>query len=53
MIDIFLQALEHGYFYHLLSTIGSIFEVIKVEEMVENGIKTEKIISQAALKATT
>ncbi|KAM3235654.1 hypothetical protein P3L10_015691 [Capsicum annuum] len=54
MIDIFLQAQEHNYFHHLLSTIGRTFaEVIKVGEMVENGIKSGKIISQASLKATT
>ncbi|KAM3382082.1 hypothetical protein P3S68_007655 [Capsicum galapagoense] len=54
MIDIFLQTQEPDYFHHSLSTIGSTFaEVIKVGEMVENGIKSGKIISQAALKATT
>ncbi|KAM3249813.1 hypothetical protein P3L10_011583 [Capsicum annuum] len=54
MIYIFLQAQEPDYFHHLLSTIGSTFaEVIKVGEMVENRIKSGKIISQAALKATT
>ncbi|KAM3377038.1 hypothetical protein P3S68_009451 [Capsicum galapagoense] len=53
IIDIFLQAQELDYFHHLLSTIGNIFiEVIKIGEMVESGIKSEKIISQAALKAT-
>ncbi|KAM3291698.1 hypothetical protein P3S67_019987 [Capsicum chacoense] len=54
IIDIFLQAQEPDYFHHLLSTIGNTFvEVIKIGEMVESGIKSEKIISQAALKATT
>ncbi|KAM3289557.1 hypothetical protein P3S67_017845 [Capsicum chacoense] len=54
MIDIFLKAQEPDYFHHLLYTIGSTFaEVIKVGEMVENGIKSGKIISQAILKATT
>ncbi|KAM3270832.1 hypothetical protein P3S67_029034 [Capsicum chacoense] len=54
MIDIFLQAQGPAYFHHLLSTIGSTFaEAIKVGEMVENGIKSGKIISKAALKATT
>lgn len=51
MIDIFLQAQKPEYLH---PTIGSTFaEVIKVEEMVENGIKSRKIINQAALKATT
>ncbi|KAF3678965.1 putative cell differentiation protein RCD1 -like protein [Capsicum annuum] len=54
MIDIIQQAQEPYYFHHLLSTIGNTFvEVIKIGEMVESGIKSEKIISQAALKATT
>ncbi|KAM3301301.1 hypothetical protein P3S67_015802 [Capsicum chacoense] len=54
MINIFLQAQEPDYFHTFLSTIGNTFtEVIKIEKMVESGIKSEKIISQAALKATT
>ena len=54
MIDIFLQAQKLDYFYHFLSTIESTFaKVIKVGEMVENRIKSGKIISQAALKAIT
>ena len=54
MIDVFLQAQEPDYFHYLLSAIGKTFaEVIKVGEMVENGIKSGKIVSQAALKATT
>ncbi|XP_069149121.1 uncharacterized protein [Solanum lycopersicum] len=54
MIDVFLQAQEPDYFHYLLSVVGKTFaEVIKVGEMVENGIKSGKIVSQAALKATT
>ncbi|KAK4733719.1 hypothetical protein R3W88_007980 [Solanum pinnatisectum] len=54
MIDVFLQAQELDYFHYLLSVVVKIFaEVIKIGEMVENGIKSGKIISQAALKATT
>ncbi|XP_015075347.1 uncharacterized protein LOC107019339 [Solanum pennellii] len=54
MIDVFLQAQEPDYFHYLLSAVGKTFaEVIKVGEMVENGIKSGKIVSQAALKATT
>ncbi|KAK4706217.1 hypothetical protein R3W88_034233 [Solanum pinnatisectum] len=54
MIDVFLQAQELDYFYYLLYAVGKTFtEVIKVGEMVENGIKSGIIISQAALKATT
>ena len=54
MIDVFLQAQEPDYFHYLRSAVTKTFtEVIKVEEMVENGIKSGKIVSQAALKATT
>ena len=54
MIDVFLQAQEPDYFHYLISAIRKTFaEVIKVGEMVENGIKSGKIVSQAALKATT
>jgi len=54
MIDVFLQAQEPDYFHYLLSAVGKTFtEVIKVGEMVENGIRSGKIVSQAALKATT
>ncbi|KAH0669887.1 hypothetical protein KY285_025781 [Solanum tuberosum] len=54
MIDVFLQAQEPDYFHYLLSVVGKTFtEVIKIGEMVENGIKFGKIVSQAALKAIT
>ncbi|XP_060194945.1 uncharacterized protein LOC132624137 [Lycium barbarum] len=54
MIDVFLLAQEPDYFHYLLSTVGKTFaEAIKVGEMVENGIKSGKIVSQVALKATT
>ncbi|KAH0751835.1 hypothetical protein KY285_004983 [Solanum tuberosum] len=54
MIDAFLEAQEPDYFHYLLSAIGKTFaKVIKVREMVKNGIKCRKIISQAALKVTT
>ena len=54
MIDVFLQVQEPDYFRYLLSAVGKTFaEVIKVGEMVENDIKSGKIVSQAALKSTT
>ncbi|KAK4729947.1 hypothetical protein R3W88_022935 [Solanum pinnatisectum] len=54
MIDVFLQAQEPDYSHYLLSVFGKTFaKVIKIGEMVKNGIKSEKIISQAALNATT
>ncbi|KAG5581716.1 hypothetical protein H5410_052343 [Solanum commersonii] len=44
MIEVFLQAQEPNYFHYLLSAVEKTFaEVIKVGEMVENDIKSEKI----------
>ena len=41
MIDVFLQAQEPDYFHYLLCIVGKTFvEVIKIGEMVENGIKS-------------
>ncbi|KAK6793660.1 hypothetical protein RDI58_007113 [Solanum bulbocastanum] len=46
MIDVFLQAQEPDYFHYLLSVVGKTFtEVIKVGEMVENDIKSGKIVN--------
>ena len=54
LIDVFLQAQEPNYFHYLLAAIGKPFtEAIKIGEMVENGIKSGKIVSQAAIRATT
>nr|XP_033516779.1 uncharacterized protein LOC117281082 isoform X2 [Nicotiana tomentosiformis] len=54
LITVFLQAQEPDYFKNMMSTMGKSFsKAIKIEEMVENGLKTHKIISQAVLKATT
>ncbi|XP_060177795.1 uncharacterized protein LOC132607732 [Lycium barbarum] len=54
MIDVFIQAQEPDYFHYLLSAVGNTFaEEIKVGEMVENGIKSGKILSQVELDATT
>ncbi|XP_075113020.1 uncharacterized protein LOC142182634 [Nicotiana tabacum] len=54
LITVFLQAQEPDYFQNMVSTVGKSFsEAIKMGEMVENGLKTGKIISQAALKAAT
>ncbi|XP_075089823.1 uncharacterized protein LOC142171362 [Nicotiana tabacum] len=54
LITVFLQAQEPYYFQNMMSTVGKSFsEAIKIGEMVENGLKTGKIISQAVLKATT
>ncbi|XP_010318367.2 uncharacterized protein [Solanum lycopersicum] len=54
LIDVFLQAQEPDYFHYLLSAMGKPFaEAIKIGEMVENGIKSGKIVSQEAIRATT
>ena len=54
LIDVFLQAQEPDNFHNLLAAMGKPFaEAIKIGEMVENGIKSGKIVSQAAIRATT
>ena len=51
LIDVFLQAQEPDYFHYLLAAMGKPFaEVIKIGEMVENGIKSGKIVSQQPLE---
>ncbi|KAK4706615.1 hypothetical protein R3W88_033827 [Solanum pinnatisectum] len=47
MIDVFFQGQEADYFHYLLFVVGkTFFDVIKIGEMVKNGIEYEKIISQ-------
>ena len=54
LITVFLQAQEPDYFQNMMSAVGKSFsEAIKMGEMVENGLKTGKIISQAVFKAAT
>ena len=54
LIAVFLQAHEPDYFQNMMSAVGKSFlEAIKMEEMVENGLRTDKIISQAVFKAAT
>ncbi|XP_070026326.1 uncharacterized protein [Nicotiana sylvestris] len=54
MVEYFLQALEPTYFGHLISAIGKSFnEVVKMGEMVEERLKSSKIMSYPAIKATT
>ncbi|XP_070008067.1 uncharacterized protein [Nicotiana sylvestris] len=54
MVEYFLQALEPTYFGHLISVIGKPFnDVVKMGEMVEEGLKSSKIMSYSSLKATT
>ncbi|XP_070020381.1 uncharacterized protein [Nicotiana sylvestris] len=54
LITVFLEAQEPDYFQNMMSAMGRPFaKAIKIGEMVENGLKTGRIVSQAALKATT
>ncbi|XP_070044889.1 uncharacterized protein [Nicotiana tomentosiformis] len=54
MVEYFLQALEPTYFGHLISAIGKSFnDVIKMGGMMEEGLKSIKIMSYSAIKATT
>ncbi|XP_019229450.1 PREDICTED: uncharacterized protein LOC109210482 [Nicotiana attenuata] len=54
MVEYFLQALEPIYFGHLISAIGKSFnEVVKMGGMVEEGLKSSKIMSYSAIKTTT
>ncbi|XP_010325210.1 uncharacterized protein [Solanum lycopersicum] len=54
LIDVFLQAQEPDYFHYLLAAMVKPFaEAIKIGEMVENGIKSGKVVSQEAIRATT
>ncbi|XP_047266590.1 uncharacterized protein LOC124897616 [Capsicum annuum] len=54
LVEAFIQAQNETYFQHLLSAMGNSFiEVLKMGEMIDDGIKTKQIISFAALKATT
>ncbi|XP_070002547.1 uncharacterized protein [Nicotiana sylvestris] len=54
MVEYFLQAQEPTYFGHLITTVGRSFnDVVKMREIVEDGLKSSKIMSYSALKATT
>ncbi|XP_019236446.1 PREDICTED: uncharacterized protein LOC109216716 [Nicotiana attenuata] len=54
LITIFLQAQGPDYFQNMMAAMGRPFaDAIKIGEMVENGLNTGRIISQAALKAAT
>ncbi|XP_060199644.1 uncharacterized protein LOC132627998 [Lycium barbarum] len=51
VVDTFLQAQTEEYYQHMLPALGKPFiEVIKMGEMIEDGIKTGRIISFADMK---
>ncbi|XP_070012934.1 uncharacterized protein [Nicotiana sylvestris] len=48
------QAQESDYFQNMMSAMGKPFaKAIKIEEMVENGLKMGRILSQAAIRSTS
>ncbi|KAF3663352.1 putative cell differentiation protein RCD1 -like protein [Capsicum annuum] len=54
ILEVFIQVKDDIYYQHLLSALGKPFiEVLKIGEMVEDGIKTGRIVNFATLKATT
>ncbi|XP_070007809.1 uncharacterized protein [Nicotiana sylvestris] len=54
MVTVFLQAQEADYFQNMMSAMGKSFaEAIKIGEMVENGLKMGRILSQSAIRATS
>ncbi|XP_070015669.1 uncharacterized protein [Nicotiana sylvestris] len=54
MVTVFLQAQEADYFQNMMSAMGKPFaEAIKIGEMVENGLKTVRILRQSAIRATS
>ncbi|KAF3625034.1 hypothetical protein FXO38_29941 [Capsicum annuum] len=54
IVEVFIQAQDKTYYQHLLPALGNPFiEVLKIGEIIEDGIKTGRIVSFATLKATT
>nr|XP_016443025.1 PREDICTED: uncharacterized protein LOC107768415 [Nicotiana tabacum] len=54
MVSVFLQAQEADYFQNMMSAMGKPFaEAIKIGQIVENGLKIGRILSQSALRATS
>ncbi|XP_070020772.1 uncharacterized protein [Nicotiana sylvestris] len=54
LVIVFLQAQEPDYFQNMMYAVGKSFsKAIKMGEMVENALKTGRIISQTTLKAAT
>ncbi|XP_070002529.1 uncharacterized protein [Nicotiana sylvestris] len=54
MVTVFLQAQEADYFQNMMSAMCKLFaEAIKIGKMVENGLKTGRILSQSVIRATS
>ncbi|PHU17722.1 hypothetical protein BC332_13417 [Capsicum chinense] len=51
IVEVFIQAQDETYYQHLLPVLDKPFiEVLKIGEMIENGIKSDRIVSFATLK---
>ncbi|PHT73091.1 hypothetical protein T459_23876 [Capsicum annuum] len=54
IVEVFIQSQDETYYQHLLPVLGKPFiEVIKMRELIGEGIKTGHIVSFAILKSTT
>ncbi|KAM3249571.1 hypothetical protein P3L10_011341 [Capsicum annuum] len=54
IVEVFIQAQDETYYQHLLPALSKPFiEVLKMGEMIEEGIKTSRIVSFATLETTT
>lgn len=54
MVTVFLQAQEAEHFHNMMLSMGKPFsEEIKISEMVEISLKTGRILSQSAIRATS
>ncbi|KAM3266202.1 hypothetical protein P3L10_003196 [Capsicum annuum] len=54
IVEMFIQAQDETYYQHLLPALGKPFiEVLKIGEMIEDGIKSGRIVSFATLNPTT
>ncbi|PHT78740.1 hypothetical protein T459_16792 [Capsicum annuum] len=54
IVEVFIQEQDETYYQHLLPALGKTFiEVLRMGEMIEDGIKTGRIVSFAILKMTT
>ncbi|XP_059312777.1 uncharacterized protein LOC132063979 [Lycium ferocissimum] len=54
IVETFLQAQNEEYYQHMLPALGKSFvEAMKMGEMVEDGIRTGRIVSFTTLKSTT
>ncbi|PHT59639.1 hypothetical protein CQW23_02002 [Capsicum baccatum] len=54
IVEVLIQAQDETYYQLLLPTLGKPFvELLKMREMIEDEIKTGRMVNFAALKATT